>query len=221
MTRPWKIVERIATAEGPLELRQRDREFLITVAGRVLMTSSAHRSEVALGALACAPVAARPHPRLLLGGLGMGFTLRAALDALPATATVVVVELTAAVAAWCRGPLAALSGDALADPRVTVRVGDVAREIRGAGAGAYDAIALDLYEGPNAATQTAADPFYGTAALAAARAALRKDGVLAIWSEDPDAAFQERFGRAGFRVTVHRSGRGGRTHIVYLGQRGA
>jgi spermidine synthase len=158
---------------------------------------------------------------VLVGGLGMGFTLRAALDALPAAARVTVAELNADVVAWCRGPLAAATDAAIADPRVEVVVGDVARLIAAAAPGAFDAIVLDLYEGPNAATQDAKDPFYGTTALARSRAALAPGGVLAVWSEDPDAAFARRFGGAGFEVTTHRSGRGGgRTHVVYLGVRG-
>jgi spermidine synthase len=149
----------------------------------------------------------------------MGFTLRAALDALPADARVTVAELTPEVAAWCRGPLAGLTGGAVSDPRVRVEITDVARVIAGAAPGAWDAILLDLYEGPNAATQRADDPFYGAAALARAHAALAPGGVLAVWSEDPDEAFPRRFAAAGFRVAVHRGGRGGRVHVVYLGTR--
>lgn len=214
MPGPWQTLAREATPEGPLELRRRGRELLITVAGRVLMTSAAHRSEEALASLGCAGLP--PRPRVLLGGLGMGFTLRAALAVLPADAEVVVAELTAAVAEWCRGPIAELFGPTLDDPRVRLRIADVAAVIRD---GPWHAILLDLYEGPNAATQTDRDPFYGTAALARARAALRPGGVLAIWSEDPDAAFERRFAAAGFAVTRHRAGRGGRAHIVYLGTR--
>ncbi len=213
MAEPWSTLDKVPTREGVLELRRRGHDFLITIAGRVLMTSTARRSEEALARLACAGLG--PGAQVLVGGLGMGFTLRAALDVLPASAEVTVCELTAQVVTWCRGPMAPLSRDALADPRVTVRVGDVAAEIRQARA-RWDAIVLDLYEGPNAATQTASDPFYGDAALGAARTALRPRGVLAIWSEDPDRAFEHRLERAGFGVERHRGGRGGRAHIVYL-----
>ena len=231
MALPWETLDRVVTPEGPLELRRRGRDFLITIAGRVLMTSSARRSEEDLARIAVAAIAhpstpsgprklgpdyAQGERRILLGGLGMGFTLRAALDALSPRARVVVAELTPQVAAWCRGPMKELTGDALADPRVEVRIGDVAAEIQRARA-EYDAIVLDLYEGPNAATQRDDDPFYGTAALAAARRALRPGGALAIWSEDPDRAFEERFARAGFRTARHRGGKGGRVHIVYTG----
>ncbi|MCE9572871.1 MAG: spermidine synthase [Deltaproteobacteria bacterium] len=218
MTRPWRVLETIATDEGPLELRQRgDDEFLIVIAGRVLMTSAARRSEEALATLALAELASGAAPRVLIGGLGMAYTLRAALDALPATAKVTVAELNPVVATWCRGPMAALTASAASDPRVTITIVDVARAIATAKA-SYDAILLDLYEGPNAATQRQDDPFYGATALARSKAALRPGGVLAVWSEDPDAGFARRFEKAGFAVTTHRSGKGGRSHVVYLGR---
>lgn len=215
---PWKTLATIATAEGALQLRQRgEREFLIVIDGRVLMTSSDRRSEEGLAALACKPLTAA-RPRVLIGGLGMAYTVRAALDALPATAEVIVAELTPAVETWCRGPLAPLTNDALADPRVRVVIGDVAAVIANAPPGHYDAIILDLYEGPHAATQRSNDPFYGTAALARSRAALAPNGILAIWSEDPDDAFARRFAPAGFDVKTHRLG-ANRNHIVYIGRR--
>jgi spermidine synthase len=155
---------------------------------------------------------------VLIGGLGMGYTVRAALDALPAAAEVVVAELTPEIEAWCRGPLAPLTGAALDDPRVRVVIGDVARIIAGAPRGHYHAILLDLYEGPHAATQGADDPFYGRAALAASRAALAAGGVLAVWSEDPDDAFARRIEAAGFAVEAHRLGKP-RRHVVYLARR--
>ncbi len=119
MTRPWKTLDSVDTEEGRLELRQRgSREFLITLAGRVLMNSATSRSEVALAQVACAEIAGRSAPRLLIGGLGMGCTLRAALDAMPAEARLLVVELNEAVLRWCRGPLAALTDRAAEDERV-------------------------------------------------------------------------------------------------------
>ncbi|HEX2685118.1 MAG TPA: hypothetical protein VHN14_00795, partial [Kofleriaceae bacterium] len=142
---PWKTLATVATAEGALELRQRGaREFLIVIDGRVLMTSRDRRSEQALATLACQAIAA-DRPRVLIGGLGMAYTLRAALDVLPATAEVVVAELTSAVGDWCRGPLAELTGAAVLDPRVQVVIDDVARVIAGTPRGHYDAILLDLY----------------------------------------------------------------------------
>jgi spermidine synthase len=213
---PWKTLATVATAEGALELRQRDeREFLIVIDGRVLMTTRDRRSEQALATLACAALTGRP--RVLIGGLGMAYTLRAALDVLPAGAEVVVAELTPAVDAWCRGPLAPLTGAAVLDPRVRVVIDDVARVIAHAPRAYYDAIVLDLYEGPHAATQRADDPFYGRAALKRCHAALAPGGTLAVWSEEPDAAFAGRLAAAGFDVATHRLGKT-RTHIVYVGR---
>jgi spermidine synthase len=214
MTRPWHTLDRIATPEGSLELRQRgDRDFLITIAGRVLMTSQARRSEEALATL---PLQGRHVRDVLIGGLGMGYTLRAALDVLPKDARVVVAELNPTVAAWCRGPLAVLTDGAVADPRVTIDIGDVAAHVARS-RGAYDAILYDLYEGPHAATQRPDDPLYGPSALARIKAALRKGGVFAVWSEEADARFERRLGDAGLRVEKHRAGRGGRAHVIYLG----
>jgi spermidine synthase len=215
---PWKTLDRKDTPEGPLELRQRgERSFLITIAGRVLMTSEATRSEQDLARVACEALAGRPRPRMLLGGLGMGYTLRAALDLLPPDGKVVVVDLNRVVVDWCRGPLATLSGDALADRRVSIRVDDVTRVIAGSDPGAWDAIVLDLYEGPHQATNLPGDPLYGTRALERSRITLRPEGVLAIWSEEPDRAFEHRLVSAGFAMEKHRAG-GGRSHVVYLGR---
>ncbi len=220
MALPWKTLATVATAEGPLELRQRGpRDFLIVVGGRVLMTSAARRSEEALATLAAAALGPREAPRVLVGGLGMAYTVRAALDAFGPDAVIAVAELTPAVIDWCRGPLAILTDGAALDRRTELVTGDVAKII-GASRAAYDAILLDLYEGPNPATQDKRDPFYGADALARSHAALRPGGVLAIWAEDPDASFPRRFGAAGFAVTTHRAGKGGRAHIVYVGVRG-
>jgi spermidine synthase len=216
--RPWQTIESVETKEGRLELRQRgERDFLITVGGRVLMTSAAHRSETALAKLACAPIKTRPRPHVLIGGLGMGFTLRAALDELPRTAQVTMVDLNRAVVNWCKGPLGVLTADALGDRRVRMVIADVARVIAEAAPGSYDAIVLDLYEGPHDAVNRASDPLYGRAALEKAAVALRPEGVLAIWSEEPDHAFEIRMVAAGFKTTRESGGRGGRSHVIYLG----
>jgi spermidine synthase len=218
--KPWRTLASVATAEGLLELRQRgDRDFLLVIDGRVLMTSAHRRSEEALAELALAPLAALPAPRVLVGGLGMGFTLAAALAHLPPGARVIVAELSPDIAAWCRGPLAPLTGDAAGDPRVDLRVTDVARVIAGAPPGSLDVIVLDLYEGPNAATQDARDPLYGAGALGKTRRALAPGGMLAVWGEDLDDAFVRRLAAAGFAVDVQRPpGSGGRIHVVYLGR---
>lgn len=225
MARAWQTLESAATPDGLLELRRRgEREFLITIAGRVLMNSRASRSEVALGRLAGAAIAGRPAPRVLVGGLGMGCTLRACLDALPARARVVVAELNEVVARWCReGPLAALTDGAARDPRVQVRIGDVADAVREAarpGGERFDAVVLDLYEGPRP-VGSPGHPHYGREALARTRAALRPGGVLAVWLEEPTPAFERSLARAGFRVRSERAGAGGRRHALVLATRGA
>jgi spermidine synthase len=220
MPRPWQTLDAVDTEEGRLELRRRgDSEFVITVAGRVLMNSALHLTEAAAAEAACREVADRPRPRVLIGGLGMGFTLRAALDALPKSARVVVAEITPAIVGWCQGPLAALTRRAVDDRRARIVLDDVAAVISRAGLDAeerFDAIVLDLYEGPRNATQAREDPFYGPRALAATRAALTPGGVFAVWSEDHDAAFEKRLRKAGFEVEKRRPGKGGPRHIVYL-----
>jgi spermidine synthase len=222
MAQPWHTIETTATTDGVLELRRRgERDFLILINGRVLMNSSANQSEIALGRLACEAVAARPRPRILIGGLGMGLTLRAALDALPPPARVVVAELNTVVVEWCRGPLAVLTRGALDDPRVTVVIDDVAAKVAQAaqaGAQRFDAVIIDLYEGPHAATDARNDPFYGSRALATTRAALSPGGVFAVWGENPDKAFEKRLAAAGFSVKMQRPGRGGLRHVVYVAQ---
>jgi spermidine synthase len=213
-------LDRADTPEGALELRRRgDSDYLITVGGRVLMTSSAHRSEDALAEMACNAIHDRARSRVLLGGLGMAYTLRATLDNLPDSASITVVELNPKVVEWCREPLAPLTDSAISDPRVTVEIGDVARAISESKAASWDAIILDLYEGPHEASQSPYDPFYGKDALAHSAKALSPRGVLAVWSEDPDLAFERNLVAAGFSLEKNASGKGGRRHVVYLGRR--
>lgn len=222
MSLPWQVLDRKDTAVGVLELRQRGpRDFLITVAERVLMNSANHRSEAALGALAVAPLEGRQAPRVLVGGLGMGFTLRAVLDALPADAAVTVVELNPVVVAWCRGPLGEVTGHAIADPRVRVQVGDVVGLLGKLAPGnQFDGVVLDLYQGPCAGDHPLHHPVYGSRALRIAHGALAAGGVLAVWGEDHDPGFAKRFAAAGFAVRCERPGRGGFRHCVYVGVRG-
>ena len=182
------------------------------------MTSAAHRSELALGALAAESCAMRRAPRLLLGGLGMAFTLRAVLDALSPRAQVVVAEINPAVLSWCRGPLASLTDGAVLDPRVSVECADVASVIADAPSDHFDSIALDLFSGPRAPRRN--DPHYGISALQRMRDTLRTGGVLAVWSEQPDPRFAKSLQRAGFDVSRRRPGRGGLRHAVTLGVRG-
>jgi spermidine synthase len=215
--RAWETLDAVETAEGRLELRRRGaQDFVITVAGRVLMSSMAHLTEVAVAEIACGEVAGRESPRVLIGGLGMGFTLRAALDSLPRTGRVVVAEINQAVVRWCRGPLAPLTDRAAMDFRSKIVVEDVAEVIARAGDQPFDAIILDLYEGPRQATQGREDPFYGPMALKRTRQALTPGGVLAVWSEEPDAAFEKRLGQGGFKVERRKPGKGGPRHSIYL-----
>ncbi|MCZ7680176.1 MAG: hypothetical protein M5U28_15970 [Sandaracinaceae bacterium] len=161
MPKPWTLLDTVETDEGLLELRRRgDRDFLVSIGKRVLMSSTFTRSEQALARLGCEAAREREAPRVLVGGLGLGYTLRAALDALPPSARVIVAELNPIVVRWCRGLAAPASGHALEDPRVEVIAGDVTDRIREAAAGAaFDAILLDLYVGPGRTTD--ADPLYG------------------------------------------------------------
>lgn len=224
MTRPWRTVDSIGTAEGLLELRQRGAtDFLITIDGRVLMNSSANISEIVLAERACESLKHKKNSRVLVGGLGMGFTLKAALDNLPPEAEVVVAELNPIILSWCRGPIAHFSGGAVDDPRVKVVIEDVAAVIRYAArqgkADRFDAIILDLYEGPNEADQGRGAYLYGAMALKLSNSALTSGGVFAVWSEDPDKAFEKRLKAAGFSVNRQRPGRGGRRHVVYISRK--
>ncbi|MEA2696397.1 MAG: hypothetical protein QOI66_668, partial [Myxococcales bacterium] len=206
---PWKVVDRAPTPQGALELRQRgEADFLMTVGGRVLMTSVAHQSEDALARLTCEALAPIKKPRVLVGGLGMALTLRAALDRLPSGAQVTVVDLNARVVAWCRGPLAALTEHAIDDRRVQVTVANVAKVIAQARPRSYHAIMLDLYEGPPKQDGRRVDPLYGPAAIENVLMALEPGGVFAVWSEDESPPFYARLAAAGFVVARHRTGKG-------------
>lgn len=221
MAQPWNIIESITTDEGVLELRQRgDKDFLIMIGAQVLMNSLSNRSEVMLGQLGCSHLKNHPHPKVLVGGLGMGFTLKAVLETLPATAHVVVAELNPVVRDWCRGPLALLTNSAVTDPRVEVEIGDVAALIRKSATNGeknrFDAIVLDLYRGPHAKTDARNDPLYGSRAIENARATLNPGGVLSVWGEAYDEGFDQRLKSAGFTVTTQRPGRGGLRHVVFL-----
>jgi spermidine synthase len=226
MAQPWQTIDRVPTDAGLLELRQRgERDFLITVGGQVLMNSMANRSEVALGQLACGHLTHSTRARVLVEGLGMGFTLKAVLDTLPAAGRVVVAELNPVVLAWCRGPLAALTDHAVADRRVSVEICDVARLIRRYAKDdapqKLDAVILDLYTGPYVRSHKRDDPLYGSIAIHATRSALKPAVVFAVWGEDYDAGFAKRLTAAGFEASRHRSGRGGAGHVVYLARKGA
>ena len=221
---PWIHLDKTnIPGGGELKLSQRGDEFSIRLAGNELMNSRLSGSEEALATLSCARIADRKKPRILIGGLGMGFTLRAALSVLGPEAKVVVAELLPAVIAWARGPMASLFGGCLDDPRVTLEQVDVARLIN-PGAGGWDAILLDVDNGPEAMTQSANDGLYGMSGLAIARHALKPGGVLAVWSQGPDRDFKSRFGKSGFQVEevmvrAHR-GKSGARHVIWLGTAG-
>ena len=203
-----------------MELVRRGDEFLIRLDGQVLMTSRTHGSEEALAGLACAAIRGRRRPRVLVGGLGMGYTLRAALAALPAHASVVVAELVPEVVTWNRGPLGPLAGRPLDDPRVSVAEGDVAA-LMARERGTVDAILLDVDNGPTGLPREANEDLYAERGLAIARRALRPGGVLAIWSASPAPRFEARLRRASFDVRVHRvtarGTGGGRKHAIWVG----
>ncbi|MFN3673977.1 MAG: spermidine synthase [Bosea sp. (in: a-proteobacteria)] len=205
---------------GELRLKRRGGEFSIMLGANELMNSRLSGSEEALARLSIARLSDRAQPRLLIGGLGMGFTLRAALAALPADASVEVAELVPQVVAWARGPMAEVFAGSLDDPRVAVGIGDVGAAMRAA-TGRYDAILLDVDNGPDGLTIAANDALYGAAGLATARRALTKSGVLAVWSQGPDKGFTQRLRASGFKVeeVSVRAGRGrGARHVIWLAQ---
>ena len=220
---PWKLID-TAKVPGGNELRlwQRGAEFSIRLGRDELMSSRIHGSEEELASLACDRVGERPAPRLLIGGLGMGFTLRAALNALKQDAQVVVAELMPAVIAWNQGPLAVLTGSSLEDPRVALKEGDVGEAIR-AEADAYDAILLDVDNGPEGLTRAANDRLYDLDGLGATRRALKANGLLAVWSAGEDQKFTQRLRRSGFEVEVIRTrargAKGGARHVIWMATR--
>jgi spermidine synthase len=216
---PRILLDRALVAGGgELRLVRRGDEFLILLGNNPLMSSRRSGSEVALAELTCARLSGRPRPRLLIGGLGMGFTLRAALAQLGQGAEIVVAELVPQVIEWARGPIAALHGRSLDDPRVRIVVEDVARSIHEENQ-AWDAILLDVDNGPEGLTIEANDRLYSPAGLAAAMTALRPGGILAVWSAHRDDAFAARLRRAGFAVEEHKvrahAGKGSH-HIIWL-----
>lgn len=217
---PWTNLDRatIPGDAGELRLKQRGSEFSIMLGSTELMNSRLSGSEEALAALSCERIAGRKNPGMLVGGLGMGFTLRAALALLPQDARVVVAELVPAVVEWARGPLADLHGGTLDDPRVDIHLGDVGALIRSKKA-AYDAILLDVDNGPDGLTRASNDNLYSHDGLRAAKTALRPNGVLAVWSSAPDRAFTRRLREVGFatdEVSVRANGKNGARHILWM-----
>ena len=220
-----KVRELIDTARVPggeeLRLFRRDGDFMIVLDRNELMNSRMSGSEEQLATLACARLKNQTNPRLLIGGYGMGFTLRAALAVLPAGASVVAAELVPEIIAWARGPMAGLTAGCLDDPRVSVVEGDVAGAIAAA-RGEYDAILLDVDNGPDGLTRPGNDGLYSESGLAAAKRALVRGGILAVWSAGDDPAFTRRLNAAGFAATTTkvraRSNGKGAQHTIWLAQ---
>ena len=224
--KPWVLLDvaRAPRDEGELRLYRRGEEFSIRVGTRELMNSRVHGSEEALGEFACARIADRPQPRVLIGGLGMGYTLSAVLHGLSAQGQVIVAELIPEVVAWNRGPLANLAGHPLLDDRVIVREVDIARILR-AEQRAYDAILLDVDNGPKGLSRNENNWLYSQGGLRAASAALRPGGVLAVWSAGPDHAFSDRLRKTGFKLeqlrVPARGACGGAQHTIWIAERAA
>jgi spermidine synthase len=215
----WSLIDTAPVpGGGELRLMRRAGEFAIRSGQSELMNSRRGGSEAALATLACERIRARPRPEVLIGGLGMGFTLRAALAVLGGDAHIVVAELVPAVLAWARGPMAEVFGASLTDPRVRLREADVAQLI-GAGRAAFDAILLDVDNGPAGLTRAANDGLYDPEGLRAANAALRPGGVLAVWSAGPDVKFTTRLRQCGFGVDEAAVRAGGARHVVWIATR--
>ncbi len=217
---PWVVIDQATVPGdgGEMKLLQRAHEFTINVKNEELMNSRLHGSEDALAELTCKPLAKRRRPKVLIGGLGMGYTLGVALEHLGPQAHVVVAELVPAVIEWNRTHLADLAGRPLEDSRTTVRQGDVGAVIKEKAA-AYDAILLDVDNGPEGLTHEGNDRLYSPQGLAEAKAALRPGGVLAVWSAQPDKVFTKRLRATGFKieeVPVRARGSRGRWHNIWL-----
>ncbi|MFD2053612.1 spermidine synthase [Mesorhizobium calcicola] len=221
---PWVQLDAAKTPDGQKELRlkRRGSEFSIMLGTNELMNSRLSGSEEALARLSCQRIAGRRQPRILIGGLGMGFTLRAALAELGDDAEIVVAELVPAVVAWARGPMAEVFGGCLDDPRVTVQETDVGQLIRSEASG-YDAILLDVDNGPEGIVHKSNDALYGATGLNAARTALKPGGVLAVWSQGPDSGFTRRLKQAGFaveEVNARANGKRGARHVIWIATNG-
>lgn len=221
---PWTLLDSAPVPGDGEEIRlyQRDSEYSIRVGTYELMNNRVHGSEDALASIVCERLVDRSAARVLIGGLGMGFTLAGVLNDVGAKSEVVVAELIPAVVTWNRGPLGVFAGDPLNDARVSVREEDVGRVIRSK-TNAYDAILLDVDNGPAGLTTPTNDWLYGPAGLRAAFAALRPEGILAIWSAGPDAKFTRRLQQTGFHaeeVRVRGRGKaGGSRFLIWIARR--
>jgi spermidine synthase len=221
---PWSLLDtaQVPGGGGELRLMRRGTEFSIMSGHNELMNSRLSGSEEALATIACERIRARERPRILIGGLGMGFTLRAALAVLGTEARIIVAELVPAVLAWARGSMVEVFGKSLTDPRVSIREADVGHLIR-SGPSTFDAILLDVDNGPEGLTRKANDALYDLEGLSAARTTLRPGGVLAVWSSGPDLNFTQRLRKSSFdvdEVRVRANGsRGGARHFIWIATR--
>ncbi|MFM1905038.1 MAG: hypothetical protein RLZZ440_2938 [Planctomycetota bacterium] len=221
--KPTRLLDSATTPDGsPLTLHEHDGSFSIRAGGVELMSTRQHRSEERLAELACAGLRDRPRPTVLIGGLGLGFTLRETLRQLSADASVVVAELVPAVVAWNRNPAYGLAADVIDDPRVEICVGDVADVLRH-NRGRFESVMLDVDNGASGLTTAANSGLYAAAGLGAARAALKPGGRLAVWSAEPDSRFAARMEEAGFTVEVVKARThptGGSWNTIFVGTRG-
>lgn len=223
MPRPQQLIDSVSTPEGVLELRKRgEADFMILVGGRVLMTSHITTSELALAERGCERVSGISAPRVLIGGLGLGFTLQAALATLPRKAQVTVAELNPKVIDWCQGPVAAANRGAALDRRVQFYEGDVtsliSEVVEDPRAPRFDAILWDLYVGPTR-KGGARDPLYGQRSIERTAAALQRGGIFGVWGETPSPAFEERLRKAGMRPELIVTKGHGLRHAVYLAEK--
>jgi spermidine synthase len=202
---PWQTLDTATVPDGgELRLMQRGSEFAIRTATTELMNSRLSGSEQALATLSCERIKARKPCSILIGGYGMGFTLRAALAALNTDADITVAEIVPKIVQWARGPMAELTGTSLDDPRVTFRETDV-RKIIAESTARFDAILLDVDNGPEGLTRAANDKLYGWAGLKAARKALRPGGIFSVWSSSQNPEFTRRLQQTGFKAEEKKS----------------
>jgi spermidine synthase len=219
---PWELIDTTTIPGESAEMRlfRRGEEYSIRIGHHELMNNREHGSEDALAELVCKRLSG--HVRVLVGGLGMGYTLAAVLRDVDRRSEVVVAELVPAVVRWHRGPLAGVSNGALDDPRVTIREADVAHVIAERRE-AFDAILLDVDNGPAGLTAKTNDRLYGLNGLRSAYAALRPKGILAVWAADPDPRFTKRLQQVGFtaeEIRVRGHGRKGQRYLIWLATRG-
>jgi spermidine synthase len=208
--KPWKVL----ATDGQFSLRQRGHEFMIQVEGKILMTSKRHGSEEELARIGCARTIVTEKPQVLVGGLGFGFSLRAALEFLPFNARVTVSEISSSVVEWNRTALAEVTENALEDPRVAVEVGDIHALLAKKSQG-FDAILLDIDNGPFGISLANNQTMYGLGGLSLLRSALRPGGRLAIWSASGQGGFVKRMDEVGFKGSAHKTADG--KHLIFVG----